>query len=73
MKKYYCCLDEYQTREEAIALCDVRDLDTTGMMWTGERYYDRDAKESWFPVQECEVDENGDVEYAETIGYKKEA
>ncbi|MBQ8697651.1 MAG: hypothetical protein IJ521_01435 [Schwartzia sp.] len=71
MKKYYCGLDEYANRADALEACDVTELDTEGMIWNGEIYHDRDTGESWKPMQECEIDETGDIEYAETIGYRR--
>ena len=70
-KEWWCGYDKYETREDALHACDETDLGTAGMTWNGFDYYDRDTKESWRPVQECEVDEDGEINQCETIGYRK--
>jgi len=68
---WFCKYTIYETREEALAAVEIKDLDTTGMGWNGEMYYDTGTMTEYWPVYECEHDENGDVVQADIIGYRE--
>lgn len=65
---------DFVSKEEARAACDTpATLDTDGMIWNGEFYYDRDSKTEYWPVEEFEIDEDGEiVQGVELIGYISE-
>lgn len=71
-KAWYGYHTDYKSREDALAACDVNDLDTDGMVWNGESYWDNDKKETWWPIDENEIDENGEfIQCLDRLGYKK--
>lgn len=70
-KEYYGHHKTFLDKADALESCDVESLDTDGMDWNGEMYYDRTTKESWWPVYENEMDDDGELIQGDVIGYIK--
>ena len=69
---YYGYGKEYKTREEAEAAVDIKDLDTTGLVWNGEMYHDKETGADYWPITAEEIDENGEmIQEIERLGYYK--
>jgi len=69
-KRWYCHHKFYETREDALEVADVIDLDTDSLFWNGEMYYDTDDMKEYWPVYEEEIDDNGDMVQGDVIGFK---
>ena len=68
---WYCKHETFDTREAALEAVEIADLDTAGMTWNGEMYFDRETMTEYWPVYECEHDENGEMIQAHILGYKE--
>ena len=70
--KFYGYGQEYKTREEAEHAADVKELDTTGLIWNGEMYHDNETGADYWPIDELEVDEDGEIiQQIDRLGYYK--
>lgn len=60
-KKYHGYHKDFASLDDAKHAIDVDDINTDGMIWNGECYYDRDEETEWWPVYEITNEEATEI------------